>query len=72
MTITESTPTGAAPTGELTPLLSLRKVNKSFGAVNVLREVDFDIFQGNVTALVGDNGAGVRRCQPPHSTTLSS
>jgi D-xylose transport system ATP-binding protein len=58
MTITESTPAGAAPTGQQTPLLSLRKVNKSFGAVNVLRDVDFDIYPGSVTALVGDNGAG--------------
>ena len=39
-------------------LLSLRGVNKSFGAVNVLRDVDFDVYPGEVTALVGDNGAG--------------
>jgi D-xylose transport system ATP-binding protein len=41
-----------------TPLLSLRGVNKSFGAVHVLRDVDFDVYPGEVTALVGDNGAG--------------
>jgi len=41
-----------------TPLLSLRGIEKSFGAVHVLRGVDFDIFPGKVTALVGDNGAG--------------
>jgi len=40
------------------PLLSLRAVNKSFGAVHVLHDVDFDAFSGQVTALVGDNGAG--------------
>ena len=40
------------------PLLSLRGVNKSFGAVQVLEEVDLDVFPGQVTALVGDNGAG--------------
>ena len=40
------------------PLLSLRGIEKSFGAVHVLRGVDFDIFPGQVTALVGDNGAG--------------
>jgi D-xylose transport system ATP-binding protein len=33
-------------------------VNKSFGPVHVLRDVDFDISAGKVTALVGDNGAG--------------
>src|SRR4051812_36776709 len=40
------------------PLLSLRGINKSFGAVQVLRSVDFDVAPGEVTALVGDNGAG--------------
>ena len=46
----------AAPQGQ--PVLSLRGVNKSFGAVQVLRGVDFDANLGKVTALVGDNGAG--------------
>lgn len=40
------------------PILSLRGINKSFGAVHVLRGVDFDVHPGQVTALVGDNGAG--------------
>src|SRR5919106_514423 len=40
------------------PILQLRGVNKSFGAVQVLHEVDFDVRAGEVTALVGDNGAG--------------
>ena len=41
-----------------TPLLSLRGINKSFGPVHVLKDVDFDVYPGQVTALVGDNGAG--------------
>jgi len=41
-----------------TPILSLRQVNKSFGPVHVLKDVDFDAYAGKVTALVGDNGAG--------------
>ena len=41
-----------------TPILSLRGVNKSFGPVHVLKDVNFDISAGKVTALVGDNGAG--------------
>jgi D-xylose transport system ATP-binding protein len=40
------------------PLLELRKINKSFGAVHVLHDVDLSIYPGQVTALVGDNGAG--------------
>src|SRR6202158_4217398 len=40
------------------PLLELRKVSKSFGAVQALQEVDFVARCGLVTALVGDKGAG--------------
>ena len=40
------------------PILSLRQVNKSFGPVHVLKNVNFDAYAGKVTALVGDNGAG--------------
>jgi D-xylose transport system ATP-binding protein len=40
------------------PLLSLRGMNKSFGAVHVLKDAGIDIWAGKVTALVGDNGAG--------------
>ncbi|MEH3032554.1 MAG: ATP-binding cassette domain-containing protein [Aeromicrobium erythreum] len=41
-----------------TPLLELRGINKSFGAVHVLHDVDFAVHPGQVTALIGDNGAG--------------
>ncbi len=40
------------------PLLEVRGLYKSFGPVQVLRDVDFLIEAGRVTALVGDNGAG--------------
>ncbi|MGH3423278.1 MAG: ATP-binding cassette domain-containing protein [Nocardioidaceae bacterium] len=40
------------------PLLELRGVNKSFGAIRVLHDVDLKVYPGQVTALVGDNGAG--------------
>jgi D-xylose transport system ATP-binding protein len=39
-------------------ILQLRHINKSFGAVDVLKDVDFHANVGEVTALVGDNGAG--------------
>jgi ABC-type sugar transport system ATPase subunit len=39
-------------------LLELRGVKKSFGAVQAVNGVDLDIIRGEVTALVGDNGAG--------------
>jgi len=40
------------------PILSLKRVNKSFGPVHVLKDVDFSACAGRVTALVGDIGAG--------------
>src|SRR6185437_5709064 len=57
MTTTEPA-AGGAPASAAGPLLSLRGVNKSFGAVQVLRDVDLTATAGKVTALVGDNGAG--------------
>ncbi|MEV8144191.1 ATP-binding cassette domain-containing protein [Specibacter sp. NPDC078709] len=44
------------PAGE--PVVSLRGISKSFGAVRALDAVDLDIFRGEVVAIVGDNGAG--------------
>src|SRR3954452_7358751 len=49
----------AAPVSEGTkPVLSLRGISKTFGAVAALTDVDLDVSAGQVVALVGDNGAG--------------
>ena len=40
------------------PVLALEKVTKSFGPVQALQDVDFEVRPGEVVALVGDNGAG--------------
>jgi D-xylose transport system ATP-binding protein len=45
-------------TREKTALLRCEGASKSFGAVQALYKVDFEVRAGEVMALVGDNGAG--------------
>jgi D-xylose transport system ATP-binding protein len=54
--VTDATTQQAA--GSKQPLLELKGVSKSFGAVRALTDVDFEVGAGEVVALVGDNGAG--------------
>ncbi len=39
-------------------LLSMVKIDKRFTSVHALRQVDFDLDEGEIHALVGENGAG--------------
>ena len=48
----------ASMDGAGAPIIELEGVVKSFGPVQVLHDVDFRVYPGKVTALVGDNGAG--------------
>jgi D-xylose transport system ATP-binding protein len=41
-----------------TPILELKNISKRFGAVQALDGIDFEVYAGEVIALVGDNGAG--------------
>jgi rhamnose transport system ATP-binding protein len=41
-----------------TPVLELRGVSKSFGAVVALRNADLTLYGGSIHAVVGENGAG--------------
>ena len=41
-----------------TPVLAAERISKSFGDVQVLFSVDFDVLPGEVHALMGENGAG--------------
>jgi len=41
-----------------TPLVEMRGISKSFGAVSALRHVSLSVLPGSVVGLVGDNAAG--------------
>jgi fructose transport system ATP-binding protein len=40
------------------PILTTRKVVKRFGRVTALDKADFDLYPGEILAVIGDNGAG--------------
>ena len=40
------------------PILSVQKLKKSFSGKTVVNDVSFDIYPGEIVALVGENGAG--------------
>ena len=43
------------------PVVEMRSINKSFGPVRALINVDLTLAPGEILGLVGDNSAGNRR-----------
>jgi fructose transport system ATP-binding protein len=41
-----------------TPVLAANGIAKRYGSVTALEEVDFEVYAGEICALIGDNGAG--------------
>src|SRR3954451_3707434 len=44
-----------------TPILSARGIHKSYGNVTAIDGADFDLYPGEILAVIGDNGAGKSR-----------
>ena len=40
------------------PIISVRHLSKSFGKHEVLKDIDFDVFKGDVTSIIGASGSG--------------
>jgi branched-chain amino acid transport system ATP-binding protein len=46
----------------VSPILSVRNLSRSFGAIKAVDDVSFDLAKGELLALIGPNGAGKSTC----------
>ena len=58
MQVSLTTPPVAAAAGDAAPVLRLEGITKTFPGVKALDGVTLELYPGQVTALVGENGAG--------------
>ena len=69
--VVDSTPSGA-------PMISIKSVNKHFGALHVLKDIDLDVDRGEVIVVLGPSGSGkstlcrtINRLEPIDSGTIA-
>jgi len=53
-----STPTNAETVKAVVPIIEVRNIGKRYGAINALSGISTSVFAGQVTCVLGDNGAG--------------
>ncbi len=49
---------GAEPSRQAAPMISMRGVNKHFGSLHVLKDIDLEIPRGQVVVVLGPSGSG--------------
>ncbi len=58
MTATQATARASEPAGEFRHIVRLEGVQKYFGAIQGLKDIDLAIGRNEIVGLIGDNGAG--------------
>ena len=48
----------AEPTQQTTPMVSIKDVNKHFGSLHVLKDINLDVARGQVIVVLGPSGSG--------------
>jgi ABC-type sugar transport system ATPase subunit len=60
--VEDTQPTASAGRGDLldreSPLLSVRGISKTFAGTKALDDISFDLYRGEILAIVGQNGSG--------------
>ena len=75
---TESDVKDADPTPSGAPMVSIKAVNKHFGALHVLKDIDLDVDRAEVIVVLGPSGSGkstlcrtINRLEPIDSGTIA-
>ncbi|QIS21422.1 ATP-binding cassette domain-containing protein [Nocardia terpenica] len=74
----DATPGTAADPSSTTPMISMRKVDKHFGNLHVLRDINLEVPRGQVVIVLGPSGSGkstlcrtINRLEPIDSGTIA-
>ena len=66
------------PTRAAVPMISMQEVNKHFGSLHVLKDIDLDVDRGQVIVVLGPSGSGkstlcraINRLEPIDSGTIT-
>jgi glutamate transport system ATP-binding protein len=69
---------GVAPGAKDAPMISMHEVNKHFGSLHVLRDINLDVARGQVVVVLGPSGSGkstlcraINRLEPIDSGTIA-